>query len=196
MQTISSGEVEVRLDRPSGRDGCASPSAKDVRKSLNKYSFLLAPGILAVFLGVVVYPPLDFGPLLALSICVFLLPLVLQLVSILRKRLAEDAGGLRRVYVGSGFTLALLGLLLLLNGRLDVSPRTTVRATVTQKTITRGKSGSSYTLTVSSWRPGRTEEEFWVAQRAFDRAVVGKTVTVELHKGYFGLPWSGRISPE
>jgi hypothetical protein len=39
-------------------------------------------------------------------------------------------------------------------------------------------------------------EEFEVGSRTFDRAAVGQTVTVELHNGFFGLPWSGGISPE
>jgi hypothetical protein len=71
-----------------------------------------------------------------------------------------------------------------------------VRSTVIQKTITMRKSGRAYHLTVSSWRPSRSEEEFEVGSRTFDRAAVGQTVTVELHNGFFGLPWSGGISPE
>ena len=154
------------------------------------------PGLLGSLLGYFAYPPLDGGPLLALGVGVFFLPMVLQLVSVTRKRLNEDGGRLRTAYAYSSLALVLLALLLLLNGWLDSSPRSAVRSTVLQKTVTRRKSTTHYRLTVSSWRPGKGEEEFYVGLRTFNRAVVGKTVTVELHKGFFGLPWSGGIAPE
>lgn len=53
-----------------------------------------------------------------------------------------------------------------------------------------------YYLWVTSWRPGRTEEDFNIGSREFDRARIGKTVTVELHSGFFGLPWRGDILAE
>jgi hypothetical protein len=55
---------------------------------------------------------------------------------------------------------------------------------------------TKYHVIVSSWRPDKAEEDFTVDPAIFRRTVVGKTVTVELHKGFFGVPWSGNISPE
>jgi hypothetical protein len=163
---------------------------------VNKYFLLLVPGLLGNLLGYALYPPLDAGPLLGFGLCVFSLPVLLQLASGLRKRLSENVGRLRTVYAYSSLALMLLALLLLLNGWLDGSPPNAVRSTVIQKTATMRKAGIQYRLTVSSWRPGRSGKEFEVGSRTFNRAVVGKTVTVELHKGFFGLPWSGSISPE
>jgi hypothetical protein len=147
-------------------------------------------------LGYLVYPLLDAGPLLAIGLCAFVLPIPLQLANVLRNRLSQDVGWLRTAYVCSSLALVLLAALLLLNGRLDGSAPNVVRSTVTQKTTTMRKSGIVYHLTVSSWRPGRREEEFEVGSRTYNRAAVGQTVKVELHHGFFGLPWSGGISPE
>jgi hypothetical protein len=82
------------------------------------------PGLLGSMLGYIVYPPLDAGPFLAFVSCVFCLPIPLQLASVLRKRLREDAGWSRTVYACSNLALMLLALLLFLNGRLDDSPST------------------------------------------------------------------------
>jgi hypothetical protein len=142
----------------------------------------------------IVYPPLDSGPLVALGLCIFLLPFVLKLSSVLRKRLSEDAGRLRTVYVCASFALLLLSLLVLVNGWQDKAPVSPVSATVIQKTPTRHMSTTSYNVTVSSWRPGRSVEELTVGARTYDNAVVGKPVTVGLHKGAFGLPWYEYVS--
>jgi len=170
------------------------PSTEQTRKTLNKYSFLLAPGLLGGLLAYVIYPPLDAGPLVVLGLCVFALPLVLQLFSVVRKRLSEDVRWLRKVYVYSSLALLLLALVPLLNGWLDRSPGSAVRATVIQKAFSRRGSATRHSLTVSSWRPGRSEEELVVGTRSYNNALVGKTITVEVHKGFFGLPWYGDAS--
>jgi hypothetical protein len=196
MQKCSTCGIELQLSKCPNCGGSPLPSVRAASKSLNKYSFLLVPGLLGSLLGYIVYPPLDAGPLVAFGLCVFFLPMLLQLASVLRKRLSENVGRLRTVYAFSSLVLLLLALLLLLNGWLDGSSPNAVRSTVVQKTVTRRRYSPSYRLTVSSWRPGRSEEEFRVGPRTFNRTIVGKTVTVKLHKGFFGLPWSGSISPE
>jgi hypothetical protein len=196
MQTSSSSGIELQLTKSPDGGVSSLPSMRDARKSLNKYSLLLAPGVLGGLLAYVVYPPLDQGLLVTLGLCILFLPMVLQLWSILRKQLSEDVGRLRTVYVYSSLALAMLVLLLLLNGWLDRSAPTLVRTAVVEKTATRGKGGTHYVLTVSSWRPGRSTEDFRVSSHEFSRAVVGKKVTVELHKGFFSLPWSSKLSPE
>lgn len=170
--------------------------ARDMGKSLSKYSLLLAPGVFGGLFAYVVYPPLDQGLLVTFALCVLFLPMVLQLRSILRRRVSEDARRLRTAYVYSSIALAVLALLLILDGWLDKSPRSVVTTAVIEKKAVRGKSGTSYVLTVSSWRRGRRTEDFRVSSYEFNRPVVGKTVAVELNKGFFNLPWSGNISPE
>ena len=166
---------------------------KQAKNSLNNYSLLLAPGILGGVFAYVVYPPLDQALLVIFGLCVLFLPILLQLRSTMRKRLADDAPMLRKVYVSASLVLALFAGFLLLNGRLDNSPQTLVTTTLVQKTLSRGRGGTAYTLTVSSWRPGRRSEDFRVNSRAFARAAVGQPVTIELHRGYYGDPWTGNI---
>jgi hypothetical protein len=190
---LTSGiEVQVR-PRPAGSDGSLPPGGQ-AGKSLNRYSLLLAPGVLGGLVGYVIYPPLDAGPLLALGLCVLLLPFVLQLSSIVRNQRSEDVDRLRRVYVCASLALLLLSLLVLMNGWMDRSPQSAVRATVIQKTSTRSKSTTAYHVTVSSWRPGRSAEELTVGIRSYNNVVVGKPVTVSVYKGAFGLPWYGGVS--
>ena len=193
LNTLTSGiEVQVR-PRPAGSDGSV-PSGGQSGKLLDPYSLLLAPGLLGGILAYVVYTPLDSGPLVAFGVCAFLLPFVLKLFSVVRKRLSEDVGRLRTVYVCASFALLLLSLLGFVNGWQDKSPLSAVRATVIQKSSTRSKGGTSYYVTVSSWRPGRSVEELRVGSRTYNNVVVGKPVTVGVHKGVFGLPWYEYVS--
>lgn len=189
----STSGTHLRLTESAPGSAHASPAAKPVSKSLNNYSLLLAPGTLGGLFVYVVYPPLDQTLLLIFGLCVFFLPMLLQLRSIMRKRLVADAAMLRKMYLCSSLVLAFFATILLLNGKLDKSPRTLVRTNLVQKSLSRGRGGDTYTLTVSSWRPGKRSEDFRVDSRLFARAVVGEPVTVELHKGYFGIPWSGEI---
>lgn len=185
-----------RIPTPTFRLGRKPRSGKGREKSLNRYSFLLVPGIFGGLLAWVIYPPLDAGPFVAFGLCVLFLPIILQLRSVARNRLNEDLGRLRTAYIYSSLALAILASMLLLNGRLDQSPRNIVRATVVRKTATGGKGGIQYVLTVSSWRPARSTEDFYVSSLEFNRAAVGKAVRVELHSGFLGLSWSGNVSPE
>jgi len=195
MQIGPSGGIEVRV--PTRVDSDANiPSAKNLSKSLNNYSLLLAPGVLGGIFVSIVYPPLDQGVLVTCGLCILFLPMVLQLRGILRKRLSQDVEKLRTAYVYSSIALATVAFLLVLNGRLDRSPAEVVRATLVQKTATLSKGGTRYVLTVSSWRSGRNTEEFRVSSYEYRRAVVGKAVNVEVYKGYLGLPWSGKVSPQ
>jgi hypothetical protein len=194
MQTSSTGGIELQLSKRPG-DASRISLAKDAKKSLNKYSFLLVPGIFGGLLAWVIYPPLDAGPFVALGMCVLLLPMLLQLRSSLVNRLEDDIERLQKAYVYSSIALAVLASMLLLNGWFDKSPQTVMKAILVQKTVTRGR-GAQHILTVASWRPGRRTENFYVSSIGFNRFVLGKTIRVQLHRGFFGLPWSGNILPE
>jgi hypothetical protein len=196
MQPNSASGFGVELRKRPDEDGTSPSSTKEVKKSLSHYSLLLAPGILGSILAHVVYPPLDEGPIAAAGFGVLMFPLVLYLRSTWRNRLQADAGKLRKTFVYSSLILTTLVLVVLMNGFLDKSPRSTVTAVVLGKTRHNSRGGTDYILTVASWRPRRTSEDFQVSSFDFQRAVVGRTVRIELHKGFFNLPWSGNISPE
>jgi hypothetical protein len=185
------------IEYPAGRcpacDAAPLPSTK-VQKSLNQYSLMLAPGVFCGLVAYIVFPPLAAGPLVAFGVLTLSLPFVLQCVSVLRKRLSDDVDQLRTAYVYSSLALLLIALLPLLNGWLDKSPVDAVRATVLQKSAVRQRSVTTHRLTVSSLRPGHSEEELTVGLHTYNDAFVGKTVTVEMHKGFFGLPWYSGVS--
>jgi hypothetical protein len=157
----------------------------------------MVPGVILSLHAQALYHPLDARVPMGFMLSVFLLPVALQMLSFLRRQPSENVGRWRALYICSGLALVLLAFLLFLNGHLDSSPLDRVRTMVIHKAVISGTKGSiQYNLTVSSWRAGRNLENFNVVRNVFDRAVVGKTVTVELHKGFFGLPWLGSISPE
>src|ERR1700688_3327190 len=87
MQIGPSGGIEVRVSTRVDSDANI-PSAKNLSKSLNNYSLLLAPGVLGGIFASIVYPLLDQGPLVTCGLCILFLPMVLQLRSLLRKRLS------------------------------------------------------------------------------------------------------------
>jgi hypothetical protein len=193
QKNLTSGiEVQVR-PRPAGSDGSLPPGGQS-DKSLNPYSLLLAPGLLGGIFAYIVYPPLDAGPLVVFGLCILLVPFVLKLSSIVRDQQSEDADRMRTAYVFASIALLALSLLVLMNGWKDKSPRIAVRATVIQKIAAQGRGGPTYTVIVSSWRPGRTVEELRVGVRTYSNVVVGKPVMVSVHKGAFGLPWYEYVS--
>ena len=142
----------------------------------------LAPGLFGCLFAYSLYPLLD-GRYVLIGV-VFLFFLVTGIV--------------RRASVLSGLTLALLAAGLLLNGAMDRFPPVEVHTTVVRKAMFSGsqKYGTHYQVIVSSWRPGRSQEQFDVDSDVYRRAVVGRSATLELHKGYFGIPWYGNLSPE
>lgn len=156
---------------------------------------LLVPGVLACLTARILYPLLDDGIAVGLMVGLFLLPFVIQLILVLRKQ--SNARSLNIAYTSSGCALMIVALVLLLNGGMDKSPSTFITAPVIRKTVATDRYGEQqYHLIVSSWRPGRSSEELSVGRGVFQRAAVGRNVAVEVHRGYFGYPWSGKILPQ
>jgi hypothetical protein len=153
---------------------------------------MLVPGVFVSLLAQMVYPLLDARRTMGFLLGVFLFPPMLQILSLVLKLPNDGGWWLRAVYMCSSLALVLLGFMLFMNGRLDKSPGREVTTTVVRKTVVRGRT-TRYHLWVTSWRPGRTEEDFNIGLREFNLARVGKTVAVELHSGFFGLPWRGDI---
>jgi hypothetical protein len=194
MQNSSTGGIELQLGKASGRGGGQPARTLDARQVL--YFLLLIPAGVASMLPLGVYPPLDSRLPIGFIVCAFLLCAIPPLTSIARRQPGNSLGWWRTVSICSGLALPLFGLVLFLNGRLDRSAPNEVSARVIWKTAPIGTREQQYHLAVSSWRAGRSLEDLNVGSRVFERAVVGKRVSVELHKGFFGMPWYGKISPE
>jgi hypothetical protein len=156
---------------------------------------LLAPGVFVNLVAMAMYPPVNSRRPMGAMIGIFLLPLALQLFRFLRRQ-PSSLKSWRRACIFSSVALMLLAILLFVNGRFDQSPPHQETTTVLRKSAIRGRRGTQYNLTVSSWRPGRSVEYFKVTSSVFNRCVVGKSVQVEVHAGYLGMPWHGGISPD
>ncbi len=180
MTEYSAGSDEPQLGKPKDSGWIWLTPTQNGGKGWNFIP--LAPGIFGSFFAYSLYPLLD-GRYVLMGI-VFLFLILTGLVP--------------RAAVLSGFALALLAAALMLNGALDKFPPAEIKTTVVRKATVTGsqKHGTQYHVIVSSWRPGRTVEQLNVDSSVYRRAVVGKVAMVELHKGYFGIPWFGNISPQ
>ncbi len=194
MKNSSTDGFELQLSQSSNSGARVLTPGVDLKRLL--YFLLLVPALMVSLLPLGIYPPLDERLPLGLIIGAFLLSSVLQLTSIVQRQPASQVGWRRVAYIGSGLALPLFGILLFMNGKLDKSPPEEVSATVIHKIAPIGYREAQSRLIVSSWRPGRSLEDLNVNSRVFERAVVGKRVSVEMHKGSFGLPWYAHISPE
>jgi hypothetical protein len=177
--------------RTSDRDYARSPAGG----LMILRTLMMVPGVFATLNAMAVYPLLNARPAMTFLLSGFLLPVALQIASTVRNRPGNDGGrALRIAYACSSLALVSFGLLLFLNGKLDRSPANDVKTTVLEKTTFRGRA-TQYHLIVSSWRQGTERQDMNVSSKVFDRVAVGKAVTVEMHDGFFGFSWYGRISP-
>ena len=195
MQRLSADRIQFQLGRPANFGTSRIPTKLNVMQVL--YVLLMTPGVFATFLALSWYPPINARLPMAAMLCLFLLSAVLMVLNVVIKRPNKEAKTWRTLYISSSVALLLFAILLFLNGGLDRSPTNEVRTTVIRKAVLRGRYGAKqYNLTVSSWRPGRSLENFNVALNVFNGTAVGKIITVEMHKGFLGLPWHGKISTQ
>jgi hypothetical protein len=175
--------------------GIELPSTRNAREF--RYALWMMPGFVGCLVAFNLYPPMIGDPRFRSSwfVCLFALAAIVpRLWNIVRKRPIDDTTR-PAAHVFSSLGYALIALVFLLNGGLDRFPPSEVRTTVVRKTVATVK-GTKYHLIVSSLRPDSSQEDFTVDPDVFHHTIVGKTVTVELHKGFFGVPWAGNISPE
>jgi hypothetical protein len=171
-------------------------SEKMANKQLMKYTCPLITGFVGIVIADQSYPPLDENPPMILALCLFLIPILLQMVVTARKRLLNSFGWLRLVYIYAGSAAILGAALLGLNGLVDRAPVRQVQTSIVLKYITSGRYSTSYHIVVSSWQSGKGQEKLRVNRNAYRAMYVGEPVVVEGHNGLFALPWYGRILPE
>lgn len=178
---------------------CGGPpnlSLKQINKSLNKYVLVLVGGLFGSLVATHVYPPLDMNATMLICLLVFFAPIVVHIVLAVRKLLASNLERLKSGYRWTGGILLAIVALLFANGALDNSPSQQVVATVIQKSVSRGRGGGSYSLTVSpSWRPGREDERLQVSGATFSSVHTGQPVAIEVHRGAIGLSWFNKVVP-
>lgn len=194
MDESTSGKYELRLSGNPAQAGGAPRSAWGLRQVFD--ILLLTPGIILCLLAQNFYPPLDGRASMGWMLGLFLTPVALQVLGAVIKRPAADSQFWPIVYRSSSAALVALALILFLNGGLDHSPASSMTATVVKKSAYHGRRADNYTLVVTSWRPGKGVEYFGVGESVYERARVGLTITVPVHRGAFGLAWHGPITPE
>lgn len=171
------------------------PAARSAREY--RYMFWLGPGFFFSIVAYYAYPPIlgDSRTRPFWFMGLFVLAIVLpRMWNLVLQRPVDDTKS-PAAYAVSSIAYALIALVFVLNGGLDRVPPNEMKTTVIRKVVTMQK-GTHYHVIVSSWRPGEAEEDFTVDPDVYHRAAVGKAVTVEVHKGFFGVPWSGNISPD
>ena len=189
LQVRSAGSSNG-LDARSGK-----LTRKEVDRILRWRTFALLTGLLAVLTVCTAYQPLDKGPVFFLALFLFALPMTWYLVSALRKRQVENSATLKQLFGWSaGFTIALFTMLLA-NGLLDRTPPQQIRCSLLRAYESSGRRSHYYHLIVRSWRPHHETENMEVGKFTYQRASSSRTVTLELHPGFFGMPWYGRVIP-
>ena len=172
--------------------GNARRRARIRDRRFNKPMLLLLAGMIAMLFTMRRYPLLDRNLYYWIALALFFVPISLMIVSNLLKRLKKDAGGLATVLFWCAMANFTLFAGLLLNGLLDRSPAVPVHARVLRKRVIRGRS-TTYRIEVESWRPGRTEEVLELSRTQFQAINPDSMAGIELHRGWLGLPWYGRI---
>jgi hypothetical protein len=189
-------ELVVLLPGAAAADpATAEPGVKVTRKRIDQALLWSVFALLGVAVAGYVYPPLDGDPVYWLALIVFLLPIGMAIATAIRmRRRGQPPSPSRSVlFKLSAMSLTALALVVFLNGRLDRSSVAEIHTTVAGKFVARGRFSMSYHLTVVSWRRSGREEDLRVSRHIYERADSGADISVQLHRGWFGLPWYGRI---
>lgn len=167
-------------------------NAEQIKRSLKKHALLLLAGLIAVLVANRSYPLLDGSKLFAIVWCAFFLPIILSFVSAVRWGLVLNASRLKAAYISCSTISLLLALLIASNGSLDRSPVRLVKSSILRTSRpTRRYAGLN--LFVPSWRPGRSTEKLWAGVPVSITASPGDSISVEVHEGFFRLPWYGNV---
>jgi hypothetical protein len=156
-------------------------------------------GALAEFIAIAVvtdrYPFLNSG--YVVLICVVLLFATYLTHATLRRSRSRRPlhRFLRKIVLCASVGFAAFAGFVWANGALDKSPPAVVYAGIIQKSAIHLRYSSYiYHLIVSpSWRPSRNDETLIVDSSLYQQAKVGDTVSINLHRGWFHLPWYNHV---
>ncbi len=167
-------------------------NAEQIKRSQKKHALLLLAGLIAAIVANRFYPLLDGDRLFAIAWCAFFLPMILSFISAMRWGSILDVNLLKVAYLCCAVIAVVLALLIAANGSLDRSPVRLVKSSILRTSRpTRRYAGLN--LFVGSWRPGRSTEKLWAGVPVSITASPGDSISVEVHEGFFGLPWYGNV---
>ncbi|HXX45057.1 MAG TPA: hypothetical protein VEJ38_10025 [Candidatus Acidoferrales bacterium] len=157
----------------------------------------LGVGFFGVVFATSFYASPDNNSLLMWLFFVFFI-VVSAKIALLRGSFSDSTQSALKVLAASiAIGFAGFALLLFANGALDRSPAQPLDLTVAQKYTTHSsKGGTKYHLAITpSWRPGRTGETLDVDRGVYQKALVGGTVSVDVHPGFFHYSWYSDVTP-
>lgn len=155
---------------------------------------LILGGIVAFF---VTSRLLDRLPVLLLSLILWVGPLIVRYLAVRGKWADSHQRIMRMVFRWAAIAMAGMIAIIVANSSLDRVPATEIHLYVLAKSSHAGKGGPDYVLIVGpSWRAGRDREALDVGRDIFSRAHVGGAVSIDLHPGFFHLPWYNNVSPD
>jgi uncharacterized membrane protein YiaA len=178
-----------------GGSGSVALTRKDVERILRPGTILLFVGLFGVIVTSWIYRPLDSNLIYITALVLFLFPMVLYVVTVIRKRETQQVERLRTIFRRSAALSIIFAGVLIANGALDQAPPRKIQSIVIRKYVTHGRRSTTYHVDVRSWRPGRTDEDLQVGSRTFSATAEGHGVSIELHAGFVGVQWYGRVSP-
>lgn len=170
-------------------------SRQDVSQALQPYVFFTMAGMIGLFAVIYwAYPLLDSTNFLFIGIALLFGPLlfIYPRYGFGKPLSASELPVAKKAYIWAGVAIWSLLVLVICNGGLDRSV-TPTEAVVIARQITQGRHSKTYSLIVESWRPGRDTEELRVNTAIYQAAVPNQTVTVDVHKGFFGWPWYDNV---
>jgi len=143
------------------------------------------------------YPYLDDRLIFYLFLATLLAPFISGIVGTPRGDASSGVSTSRRAYGWGAFVVAALTFVLVGNGAFDKAPPERMSATVADQDIShfRGGAASYYLVVRPSWRSHRSYETLTVGSATYQQVHIGSTVTFNVHRGYFHLPWYDNVVP-
>ena len=164
------------------------------RRLLKAGCALLAGQIVAFFASMGL---LDRQPVVLLSFFLLLGPLIFRYIAVRTTWGQLHQKSTQSVFRWAIILLAVMDAAVIANRSLDREPAAQTHVNVIAKHSHSGKGGEDYTLLVGpSWRSGRHYESLDVGKDTFSRASVGGMVSIDLHAGFFRLPWYNNVRPD
>jgi hypothetical protein len=140
---------------------------------------------------------LDRLPVLLALLILSVGPLIVRCLAVRGKWGEPHQRSVRMMFRWAALAMVGLIAIIIANSSLDRVPATEIHVYILAKSSHYGKGGPDYLLIVGpSWRVGRDRESLDVGRGTFSRVHIGETVSIDLHPGFFHVPWYNNVSPD
>ena len=136
-----------------GSSGSVALTRKDVERILRPSTILLFVGLFGVIVTSWVYRPFDSNSIYIPALVLFLFPMVLYVVTMIRKRETQQVERLQTIFRLSAALSVIFAGVLIANGALDHAPPQKIQSIVIRKYVTHGRRSTTYHVDVPAPRP-------------------------------------------